>query len=111
MTEKEVSDFLADISAEIENLQKFTNGLNFGQFRENTAVLYACIRSLEIMGEAAKKVDVQFKKRNPQVPWKSMIGMRDILIHGYFKVSTEVVWKTIKEDIPGLKEKMRSLDK
>lgn len=60
------------------------------------------VRLLEIIGEAARGVSAQFRETHPDLPWKSMTGMRDRLIHGYFDVNLDVVWETITEDLPSL---------
>lgn len=60
------------------------------------------VRLLEIIGEAARGISAEFRDEHPDLPWKSMIGMRDRLIHGYFDVNLEVVWKTVTEDLPPL---------
>jgi uncharacterized protein with HEPN domain len=58
------------------------------------------VRLLEIIGEAARGVSAQFREAHPDLPWKSMTGMRDRLIHGYFDVNLDVVWQTVTEDLP-----------
>ncbi len=60
------------------------------------------VRLLEIIGEAAKGVSIKTKEEYPDIPWKEMTGIRDRLIHGYFDVDMEIVWKTVREDIPAL---------
>ena len=67
------------------------------------------IRNFEIIGEASKKVSDEFRKVNHEVPWKEMAGMRDKLIHDYIGVDTDVIWKTIKEDLPGLKNMLEEI--
>ena len=58
------------------------------------------VRALEIIGEAAKHVPASIRKRYPELPWKAMAGMRDKVAHRYFGVDLEIVWKTVKEEIP-----------
>ena len=67
------------------------------------------IRELEIIGEAAKNVAVEFREANPDVLWKDIAGMRDKLIHEYFGVDTEAVWNTVESDIPKLKAEVQKL--
>ena len=58
---------------------------------------------MEIIGEAVKNISEEFKDRYPEIPWKKIAGIRDVLIHAYFGVNLERIWKVVKEDIPGLK--------
>jgi uncharacterized protein with HEPN domain len=68
--------------------------------RSSKKTIYAVVRAFEIIGEAAKKVPPSVRKRHAKVPWKLMAGMRDKLIHEYFRVNYQVLWKTAQEDIP-----------
>jgi len=67
----------------------------------------AVVRLLEIIGEAAHGVSPEYQRAHAGLPWTGMIGMRNRLIHGYFDVNLDVVWKTVKEDLPAL---LRNLD-
>jgi uncharacterized protein with HEPN domain len=69
----------------------------------------AIIRQIEIIGEASKLISEKIKEKSPSIPWKDIAGMRDKLIHNYFGVDIEAVWKTIKEDIPILKKEIQAL--
>jgi len=69
----------------------------------------ALVRLLEIIGEAARGISQEFRRQHPNLPWKSIIGMRDRLIHGYFDVNLDVVWQTATEDLPGLVARMEDL--
>lgn len=100
-------DYLTDIQAEIHNIKRFTQNVSFDQFKSDTLRLYACVRSLEIIGEAAKKTPDEYKKSRPKIPWKKMAAMRDVLIHGYFGIDPEIVWKTIQEDMPELERAIK----
>ncbi|MGB7297586.1 MAG: DUF86 domain-containing protein [Candidatus Aminicenantales bacterium] len=71
---------------------------------EKTA--FAVVRALEILGEAAKRVPQQVRDRYPEIPWRSMAGIRDKLIHDYENVNLEIVWKTVTEDLPALLPKL-----
>jgi uncharacterized protein with HEPN domain len=66
-------------------------------------------RKLEIIGEATKRIPIDFKKQHPQIPWKDMAGMRDILIHQYTGVDEDIVWKTVKQKIPPLREQIEKI--
>ena len=67
------------------------------------------VRLLEIIGEAARGISQQFRQSHPDLPWKSMVGMRDRLIHGYFDINLDVVWETVTDDLPPLIEKLKKI--
>ncbi|MBM9603181.1 DUF86 domain-containing protein [Desulfopila inferna] len=87
----------------MDKAEEFTNGLDLPRFTEDDKTSFAVIRCLEIIGEAARKIPVDLRRRFADIPWKSLAGMRDKLIHDYAGVSLEVVWRTVKEDIPSLR--------
>jgi uncharacterized protein with HEPN domain len=103
--------FIDHILLCIEKIQDYTKDLTPNDFNDNELVQDAVIRNIEIIGEASKKVSKDLKAQYPEVPWKEMSGMRDKLIHDYFGVDVDVVWKTVKEDIPYLKSLIENIDK
>lgn len=103
---KDIKIFLFHISDSIKSIEKFTKGLAFDDFKEDEKTIFAVIRALEIIGEAVNKLPVSIKNRHKEIPWKKVAGMRNKLIHEYFGVDIKIVWKTIKKDIPDLKDKM-----
>ena len=72
-------------------------------------LLFALLRAVEIIGEAATSVSADQRAAVPGVPWPAIIGMRNRIIHAYFDVNTEVVWKTVREEIPALIPKLKAL--
>ena len=102
-SKREILDYLQDIEEALEKIEEFTRGLDFEGFSRDDKTTYAVIRALEIIGEAAKKIPNSIRSRYPKVPWQDMAGMRDKLIHGYFGVDFEVIWKTLQTDLPPLK--------
>lgn len=106
--------YLHDILEALKKIEKYTEGLSFNKFSDDTRTVDATIRNFEIIGEATKKIPQRIKKRYPQVPWKEMAAMRDKLIHEYFGVNLKVLWRTIKEDLPPLEplveEVLRKMD-
>ena len=74
--------------------------MTWAQFAQDQKTIYAVVRAFQIIGEAAKMVPPSVRKRHAKIPWKQMAGMRDKLIHEYFGVNHQVLWKTAQEDIP-----------
>lgn len=70
----------------MEKAQSFIEGMKFKDFAGDSKSIFAVIRALEIIGEAAKKIPNDIPSRSPEIPWKDMAGMRDVLIHDYFGV-------------------------
>ena len=101
---REFLDYLADIQDASQNISQFISEMTWDEFAQDQKTIYAVVRAFEIIGEAAKKVPLSVQKRHPKVPWKQMAGMRDKLIHEYFGVNHEVLWKTAKEDIPPVQQ-------
>jgi uncharacterized protein with HEPN domain len=96
-------DYLMDILDSTEKIEEFIEGFSFEEFSRDTRTVYAVVRSLEILGEATKNLPDSLKEKYPEVPWKSMAGFRDKVVHNYFGVDLEVVWETAVEDVPILK--------
>lgn len=98
---RDVQDYIEDIAEQIRKIEKFTAKITTVEdFRENEMAVYACIRALEIMGEAVKHVPDDFRQKYPQIPWRKIAGIRDVLIHAYFGVDVRVIWQTINISLP-----------
>ena len=94
------AEYLSDICGALEKCLQFTADMDFAGFAGDEKTMYAVVRALEVAGEAVKQVPSKVREQYPAVPWREMAGMRDILIHQYFGVKPEVLWKTITVDIP-----------
>ena len=106
---KDESILIEHILDSIKNIENFMKDVSKASFFENKEKQSAVIRQIEIIGEAVKNLPSGFKDKNPDVPWKDIAGMRDKLLHHYFGVDMDTVWKVIKEDIPELKQKIKNL--
>lgn len=106
-----LTEFLHHIKDEINFCLDKTEGKDYESFLHDEILTRAVVRSLEIIGEAAKKIPPDFSSIFPLIPWKDISGMRDRLIHHYFGVDLEIVWNTFKEDLPTFSEWMESMIK
>lgn len=103
--------YIVHVLEAIEKIEKYTKGLNKGQFlsKDNEIVQDAVIRELQVIGEAVKSFSEGIKEQNLSLPWRDIEGMRNKLIHEYFRVDLKVVWGTIQKDLPMLKKAMNEL--
>ncbi len=99
MSKRTDREFLSDILEAIRRVQAYTAGMTLEAFLGDAKTQDAVIRNLEIIGEAAKGLSNEVRDRYPDVPWKSMAGLRDRLIHHYFGVSLDVVWGIVSTEL------------
>ena len=95
--------FIKDILDAIEKIEEFVAGMDFEEFRDDDKTVSAVVRKLEIIGEATKNIPDEVRQKYPKLPWREMAKIRDKLIHGYFVVDHQIVWKVIEEELPLLK--------
>ncbi len=100
-----------DLLQSIEEIYEFIGNMSFDEFLMDKKTQNAVIRSLEFIGEAAKKIPVEIKDKYSDIPWRYMAGMRDKLIHEYHGVDLSIVWQVIREEIPVIKPVIEKLEK
>lgn len=103
MVKRVYTDYIQDILDSIQDIENFIQGMNYEEFRDDRKTINAVIRSIEIIGEASKKIPKSLRDSQPEIPWKKMAGMRDKLTHAYFGIDLEIIWKVVSEEIKQIK--------
>ena len=88
---------------------KYVEGILFDEFVQDGKTIRAVIRSLEVVGEAASKLSMDFRNQHPDIPWQKIIGMRNRLIHVYFVIDSAVIWDTVKKKRPAFINQLESI--
>jgi uncharacterized protein with HEPN domain len=111
MSERDYRLFIQDIIDSIIKIEDYTSGLTFDAFQSNEMVKDAVLRNFEIIGEASSHIPDDIKSKNISVPWRELKSVRNLVIHEYFGVDLEIIWKTISKSLPELKtEIMKALN-
>jgi len=111
MKKRYIKDYVIDIFDNVNKIIKFTEGLTYEDFAKNDEKIYAVVRALEIIGESAKSIPKEVKKKYPNIPWDKIVGMRNKIAHEYFGIDVKIVWTTATKDILQLKEEMGKIIK
>lgn len=101
--------FIGHIIDSIDLIEQHAHNLTTDTFKKNIGMQDAIIRRLMIIGEAVKNIPTAFKTKYPEIPWKQMAGMRDVLVHEYFDVDLSLTWMVVKQEIPSIKAKLQKL--
>lgn len=97
---------LEHIQTAIDNIFKFTEGKTIQQLNDDAMMFYATVKNIEIIGEAAYKLTNAFRRTHPETQWNDIMLMRNILVHDYYKIRLNEVWKVIHEDLQPLREQV-----
>jgi uncharacterized protein with HEPN domain len=103
MSSRRDLDYLADILEASRRAEEYIGDMDYEAFVGDTKTQDAVIRTIEIVGEATKNLSDDFRESNPGVPWKSIAGTRDKLIHDYFGVNIDIVWQIVVNELPELR--------
>ena len=101
--------FILDIEECIEIIEEYMDDISETTFFGERRIQDAVLRRLEIIGEAVKNLPLEFREKYPDIDWKKIAGLRDVLIHAYFGVNLERVWVIAKDDLPDLKKKIKKI--
>lgn len=107
MSKREPELYLQDILDSIGKVEKYTHGMSIEEFSKDEKTIDAVIRNFEVIGEAARHIPKEIMTKYPSVPWEKMSSMRNKVLHEYFGVDLEILWKTIQEDLPELNKQIK----
>lgn len=102
MSERDISLLLDDMLESALKIKRYVEGMDYESFISDEKTVDAVVRNFEIIGEAANRIDPDFKIRYPELEWKRIRGFRNRIIHEYFGIDFEIVWTIIEEDIDNL---------
>lgn len=106
---RDIKVYIEDILESISRIEEYVKDLDEAEFYGNSEKQDAVLRRLEIIGEAVKNIPQDIRDKYPEIPWKQIAGMRDIVIHEYFGVNLGRIWKVIQVDMKDLKNKINMI--
>jgi len=109
MKKRNVGIYLEDILESTELIEQYILEISEEEFYASKEKQDAILHRIQIIGEAAKKVSSEYRKKWSSLPWKEIAGMRDIIVHEYFGISLGMIWKVATDDIPVIKEQIKRL--
>lgn len=109
MSERSDRNFISDIQEAIHRIASYTVSMTYDAFLTDIKTQDAVVRNLEIIGEAAKNISEETRTKYNQIPWRSMAGTRDRLIHHYFGVNLDIVWQIVTDELPRTTEHLKKI--
>ncbi|WP_258084431.1 HepT-like ribonuclease domain-containing protein [Thermococcus thermotolerans] len=109
MSKRDPCLFLGDMLEAINRIEEYTEVYEFEDFIRDRKTVDAVLRNLEIIGEAARYVPEEIKEEYSDIPWRRIIGLRNVVIHHYFGVDLNIVWRIIRFQLPELKESVEKM--
>jgi uncharacterized protein with HEPN domain len=106
MSDRPLPALVADILEAIAKIERYTVGHSEESFSADEKSVDAVVRNVEIIGEAANRLPSQFKTDTPQIPWKKIVGMRHRVVHDYFGIDLQIIWRIVQVEIPELKKNL-----
>ena len=109
MPHRRDSVFIAQMIEAAEAALEFSEGQTAESFAGDRLVGFAVVRAIQLVGQAARGVSAGLQAAHPEIPWREMVGMRNVVVHDYADVDMALVWKTVHDDLPGLAERLRAI--
>ena len=105
---KSIETLISDMIDAIESIESY-HVSSFENFLDDEKTQDAIMYNIIILGEAANRIDQEFQDKHPEIPWASMIGTRNVIVHGYDQVKLQIIWDILTKDLPTLKNKLQSI--
>jgi uncharacterized protein with HEPN domain len=106
---RDVELYLRDIEESCRRIVAYTEGLSYEQFAGDDRTVDAVARNLGVIGEAVKRLPASRKKHHPEIDWRKIAGLRDILVHAYFGVDLEILWDVVRTKVPMLAHTIKAM--
>jgi uncharacterized protein with HEPN domain len=101
--------YLDDIVECCDKVGRYTLGLTFDQFRNSEMVMDAVTRNVELIGEASKAIPAAIRNKYQDVPWRKMTGLRDVVVHSYFRIDVQLLWDIVQREVPIVRQKIAAI--
>lgn len=101
--------YLDDIREGCEKVLRYTQNMSYEEFKLDEKSFDAVVRNLEVIGEAAKHIPDEVREKHPNIEWRKMSGLRDMVIHEYFKADEDILWDVVRNRIPELLEQVQEM--
>lgn len=109
MSQRQVRLFIEDMLEAISRVEQFTQGYREEEFERDALVSSAVIRQLEVLGEAAANIPEAVRANYAHIPWRRIVGLRNMLIHAYFQVDLGIIWQIITVNLPETKQQLKEM--
>ena len=109
MKKRDYGSYLEDIIEHMNYAEEFIRDMTFDEFKSDKKTVLSVKKCIEVVGEATKHIPDQIRERYPEIPWRDMAGIRDRLVHGYFKVDLSIVWTTVTIEFPELRSMLENV--
>ena len=109
MSKRPVDFFVNDIRESIDRIGEYTRGMSLEDFAKDQKSIDAVARNLEIMGEAANRLPDEYKESHSEIEWFKIVGLRHRIVHEYFGVDLEIIWRILQKDLPELRRSLSQI--
>ena len=109
MKKRDYGSYLEDIIEHMNYAEEFIRDMTFDEFKSDKKTVLSVTKCIEVVGEATKHIPDQIRERYPEIPWRDTAGIRDRLVHGYFKVDLSIVWTTVTIEFPELRSMLENV--